>query len=150
MGDGLAFPGVERDARVGDAVEKGDGEVPTPTASLHDLVEAAMDGGREEREVKEEEEEGLVHGVEGDVRVGDAVEKEDEEVPPPTVSLHDLVKSPWIWKAVGEVAWWAGAAAAAAKGLGRSASKDGNEVRLGMGDKMIATQRKWSVKGEWA
>ena len=70
--------GAERDMRGGDATEE-DEEVPPPIASLCDLEEAAMDGGREGR------------GSE-----------------------------PWTYIAVGEVAWWAGAAAAVAMNVRRT------------------------------
>ena len=58
------------------------------------------------------------YGVERDTREGDAAEKEDEEVPPPIVSLYDLHEAamevgreergtelvPWTRTTVGEVA----------------------------------------------
>ena len=72
------------------------------------------------------------------MREGDAEEKEEEEVPPPIISLPDLVAAmdlawhggrevrgseamPWTWPAVGE-AWWTGVATVAMN-VGRTMPK---------------------------
>ena len=123
MGDGVAFLGL------------------LPPVGWREPREMEKVGGEEEKEEEEEaevgKEEGLVEGVGEEEAVGEhAVEEEEEEVAPPVTSLPDLEEAgmeggrekkgsesvPWTWTAVGEVAWWAGAAAAVAVNVGRTLS----------------------------
>ena len=117
MGDGVAFRGL------------------SPPVGWREPREAEEVGEEDEEEVEVGPEKGLVEGVGEEEAVGEhVVEEEREEVPPPVTSLPDLEEAgmeggrektgsetvPWTWTAVGEVAWWAGAAAAVAMNVGRT------------------------------